>query len=123
PTIHSTLPYTPLFRSDDLVANAGARAPHLERDAKRAQRLLEWRAKHCGAAQEDRDVARRKLARRRQQALDLARAEERLVDCVALARHDHGRRRGLDVARLLQPPRRARTLRGREQALACVEHV
>src|SRR5207247_3155040 len=86
PTIHSTLPYTPLFRSDDLVANAGARAPHLERDAKRAQRLLEGRAKHCGAAQEDRNVAGRKLARRRQQALDLARAEERLVYCVALDR-------------------------------------
>ena len=79
-------------KAHHLVARGGAPAANLISEAKGAKRLFERRTESRRAAQNYREVTQAELGPLCVQALDLPRAEERLVDGVGLARQ-HDRRR------------------------------
>ena len=105
----------------DLVAGRRAPSPHLVRQTECAQRLLERRSQGGRAAKHDREVGKAEVRPLRVEALDLARAEERLIDRVALARHHDRRRGGSDLRE--EDAREPLRLRRHQQALACVERL
>src|SRR5207302_8997920 len=100
-------------KAHHLVARGGAPAANLISEAKGAKRLFERGTESRRAAQNYREVTQAELGPLCVQALDLPRAEERLVDGVRLARK-HDRRRAPSRIGDQHPRRSARLGCGEE---------